>query len=320
MNSVRVVDSHTEGEPTRVVIDGAPDLGPSPSAADRLEVFKQHHDSFRSAVVNEPRGFDAMVGALLLPPADDEALGQMLFFNNVGCLRMCGHGTLGVVATLQHLGRIAPGRHRLESPEGDVEVLLHEDGTVSLDNVFSYRHRAAVEVETERHGSIAGDVAWGGNWFFLVDERYLPDGIELELSHLTALTDFCWDVRRSFERAGLVGADGGAIDHVEVNGAPKSGGDGRNFVLCPGGEYDRSPCGTGTSAKLACLAADGKLQEGMTWCQESVIGSAFDGAIVQAERDGIHGVLPTIRGRAFITAESTLHYDPADPFIHGIRV
>lgn len=318
-DSIRVVDTHTEGEPTRVVVDGGPDLGPHADAAARLRVFAERHDRFRSAVVNEPRGFDAMVGALLVPPASGEAVAQMLFFNNVGCLRMCGHGTIGVVATLAHLGRIGPGRHRLESPEGDVEVTLHPGGAVSLDNVFSYRHLAGVEIDTERHGTVVGDVAWGGNWFFLVDERYLPDGVSLELHHLGALTDFCWDVRRSYEKAGLLGADGGDVDHVEISGAPRSGGDGRNFVLCPGGEYDRSPCGTGTSAKLACLAADGKLDEGGAWNQESVIGSVFEGSYRRAEHDGVQGVLPTIRGRAFVTAESTLRFDPDDPFVDGIR-
>lgn len=316
MRKIHVIDSHTEGEPTRVVVDGLPDLGPG-DAAERLRLFREKHDDLRSAVVNEPRGFDAMVGALLLEPAAPDAVAQMLFFNNVSTLRMCGHGTIGVVATLSYLGRLDPGRHRLESPEGDVWATLHDDASVSIDNVFSYRHRAGVEVDTEHHGIVPGDIAWGGNWFFLVDARGLA--VDLDLRHVQDLTELAWDVRRSLSRAGLTGADGGEIDHVELCGPPAHGGDGKNFVLCPGGEYDRSPCGTGTSAKMACLAADGKLGDGDVWRQESILGTIFEGSVRLTERDGIAGVAPTVRGRAWITAESTLLLDPGDPFAHGIR-
>ena len=314
MRTLTVIDSHTEGEPTRVVVSGAPDLGPGDPAA-RRDVFRRRFDHLRSAVVHEPRGFDALVGALLLEPVSAAAAAGMIFFNNVDTLHMCGHGTIGVVATLAHLGRIGPGRHVLESPVGEVTTVLHEDGSVSIDNVFSYRHAHAVEVETERHGRVRGDVAWGGNWFFLVSDH----GQELSAERIPRLLELTTDIRRSLDRQGITGRDGGLIDHVELFGPPAGDADSRNFVLCPGGEYDRCPCGTGTSAKLACLAADGRLAEGEAWRQEGILGTRFLARARFAERGGVRGVLPTLRGRAFITAESRLRFDPDDPFIHGIR-
>lgn len=337
--TLRVVDSHTEGEPTRVVVEAGPKLapvveaGPGPmrrSVAERLAIFRRRFDDVRAASVLEPRGFEAMVGALLVEPASRDAAAGMIFWNNVGTLHMCGHGTIGVVKTLAHLGRIGPGRHRLESPVGDVEVDLHDDGSVSIDNVFSFRWAKQVAVETRRHGVVRGDVAWGGNWFFLVDvdKLDLPGLPEptLDPANLDALLALCRDVLHSLEVAEIAGDPGlagGRIDHVELYGPPShAAADGKNFVLCPGGEYDRCPCGTGTSAKMACLAADGKLGVlggAEEWRQEGILGTRFIGSARLVERDGRRGILPRIRGRAWITAESTLRFDPSDPFRAGIR-
>lgn len=311
MDQVRVIDSHTEGEPTRVVVEGGPDLGAG-TAAERLQRFRERHDRFRSAVVNEPRGHDAVVGAWLGEPVSQDAVAQVIFFNNVSFLHMCVHGTIGVAATLAHLGRIGVGRHVLETPVGDVTMDLREDGSIAVENVWSYRHAQDVAVETERHGRVRGDIAWGGNWFFLIGEHEQ----RVDMAHLDALTEYTWDVRQSLGRSGITGRDGGEIDHVEVFARPaRADADSKNFVLCPGKAYDRSPCGTGTSAKLACLAADGKLDEGQVWRQESVIGSLFEGRI-RRERDG---VIPTVSGRAWITADARLLLDPTDPFRDGIR-
>ena len=315
MEAIRVIDSHTEGEPTRVVIDGAPDLGPG-SASARLAVFREQHDDFRSALVNEPRGSDEVVGAVLLEPTSSEALAQVIFFNNVGYLHMCVHGTIGVARTLQHLGRCGAGRHRLETPVGDVDFEIEGDGRIAVINVASYRAQHAVEVETGAHGRVRGDVAWGGNWFFLVD------GYEGEIAptRIEELTAFSWDVRESLARAGICGDDAGEIDHVEVFGPPaRRDADSKNFVLCPGKAYDRSPCGTGTSAKLACLAASGRLQEGEAWRQESTIGSLFEGSFRWLDRDAGR-IEPTLRGGAWITAEATLMREEGDPFASGIRL
>ncbi|HJO05346.1 MAG TPA: proline racemase family protein [Acidobacteriota bacterium] len=308
---IRVIDSHTGGEPTRLIIDGAPDLGHG-SAAERLTRLRSHHDDFRSAVVNEPRGYGAMVGALLGEPSAVDCVAQVIFFNNVGYLGMCVHGTIGVAITLASIGKLAPGAHRFETPAGIVGVELRSDGQVAVENVVSYRTASGVEVPVAAIGSVRGDVAWGGNWFYLVEGH----GQRLEPDNVAVLTDYCWSIRQALQAARVVGDDGAAVDHIELFGPPTSeAADSRNFVLCPGREYDRSPCGTGTSAKMACLWADGKLLPGQPWRQESILGSRFDGSI--EETDG--GVLPTIVGSAWVTSESTLFIDDEDPFGAGIR-
>ena len=308
---IRVIDSHTGGEPTRLVVSGAPDLGTG-SLAARLERFRSKHDDFRSAVVNEPRGSDVVVGALLCDPLDSASAAGVVFFNNVGYLGMCCHGTIGLVATLAYMNRIAPGEHKIETPVGTVSAILHEGGEVTVNNVASYRSAADVAVEVPGYGKVHGDVAWGGNWFFLVRNHAL----ELTLRNVDALTNFTWAIRQALRDNGIAGADGKEIDHVELYGPSQIPGvDSRNFVLCPGKAYDRSPCGTGTSAKLACLYADGKIREGQTWKQESIVGSVFEGSV--KVRDG--KVYPSIKGAAFVNAEAELVFDPRDPLCMGIR-
>ncbi|MBV9406472.1 MAG: proline racemase family protein [Acidobacteriaceae bacterium] len=308
---MQIIDSHTEGEPTRVVISGGPQLGNGP-LAERLRVFREECDHFRSAIVNEPRGSDAIVGALLCEPTDPSCAAGVIFFNNVGYLGMCGHGTIGLAVTLQFLGRISPGLHRIETPVGVVEARLHENGTVTVKNVPSYRSAANISVAVEGFGTVTGDVAWGGNWFFLTHDCPIP----LSLGNVEALTNYAWRIRQALYSAGIRGDDGAEIDHVELYGPPTvAGADSKNFVLCPGKSYDRSPCGTGTSAKLACLYESGQLREGQVWRQESLIGSLFEGSI--EVRDGI--VFPHITGAAYITAETSLILDERDPLCWGIR-
>ncbi|HEY1016992.1 MAG TPA: 4-hydroxyproline epimerase [Herpetosiphonaceae bacterium] len=309
MKTLEIIDSHTAGEPTRVVLAGAPELGGG-SVAGQLERLRAEADWLRSAVVNEPRGSDVLVGALLCPPAAPGCAAGVIFFNNVGYLGMCGHGLIGLIATLAHLGRIAPGEHLVETPVGVVAALLHPDGRVTVRNVASRRHARAVRVEVEGHGPVTGDVAWGGNWFFLVEDH----GQELALARVEELTDFSWRVRQALERDGVTGAGGALIDHVELFAPGAAGADSRSFVLCPGKAYDRSPCGTGTSAKLACLAADGKLAPGAPWVQESIIGSRFEASY----RLEAGEVRPSITGRAFVTLAGTLLCDDRDPFRWGI--
>ena len=310
MNKVSVIDSHTGGEPTRVVIDGGPELVNS-SVAEQCRVFETHFDRFRTSVVNEPRGSDVLVGALLVPSQEPDCATGVIFFNNVGCLGMCGHGTIGVVVTLAHLGRITPGIHRIETPVGIVTATLHGSSDVSVENVPAYRHAKGVSVFVEGIGNIRGDVAWGGNWFFLVEEH----GQDLTLSNVEALTEYTWRIRQALRAQRITGRDGQEIDHIELF-APSDtpNADSRNFVLCPGKAYDRSPCGTGTCAKLACLYADGKLREGENWRQESIVGSVFEGSI---RREG-DALIPTIRGSAYVNSEATLIFNPDDPFCWGI--
>jgi 4-hydroxyproline epimerase len=307
---IRVVDSHTGGEPTRLVLEGGPRL--EGSLPERVATLRRAHEDFRAAVCNEPRGADVLVGALLTPPVDPTASAGVIFFNNVGYLGMCGHGTIGLVTTLAWLGRLKPGRHRIETPVGVVTTELHASGRVSVRNVPSYRYAASVGVEVAGHGRVTGDIAWGGNWFYLCADH----GQRLEMGNVEALTDFSWRVRLALETAGITGAERGLIDHIELFGPGVGPGtDARSFVLCPGKAYDRSPCGTGTSAKLACLVADGKLKPGGRWRQESIIGSVFEGSV---ELEG-EVIVPTISGEAFVTAESTLLLDPADPYRYGIQ-
>ena len=309
METLKIIDSHTGGEPTRIIVEGLPDLGDGP-LADRVQCFRDDYDRYRAATVNEPRGSDVIVGGAIVPPTREDCAAGIIFFNNVGYLNMCGHGTIGLLATLHHLGRIGLGDHLIETPVGTVGATLHSPNDVSIRNVPAWRARANVEIEVPGIGSITGDVAWGGNWFFLTE---IP-GVDITVDNQDQLTSMAWSIRRTLE-AENIRPPNGEIDHIEIFSPPHSrDADSRNFVLCPGGAYDRSPCGTGTSAKLACLIASGKLQPGETWRQESICGSIFAGS---AEMDG-DKVIPTIRGSAFITGSATLHLDESDPFCWGI--
>jgi 4-hydroxyproline epimerase len=293
------------------VVGGGPDLG-SGTMAERLARFRAQHDDFRSAVVNEPRGSDVVVGALLCEPVEPGCVAGVIFFNNVGYLGMCGHGTIGLVVTLAHMGKIEPGEHRIETPVGTVKAILHETGEVTVENVCSYRYARQVALEVEGYGTVTGDVAWGGNWFFLVTDH----GQEISLDNVDRLTDCAWRIRQALVRNGVTGDGGAEIDHIELFGPPRhANADSKNFVLCPGKAYDRSPCGTGTSAKLACLAADAKLREGEIWRQESIVGSVFEGSF----RKVGDRIVPSIKGSAYVNSEATLILDPRDPFRMGIR-
>ena len=311
MQRIQIVDSHTGGEPTRLVIGGFPDLGGG-SMAERRALLADRHDKWRAATVLEPRGSDVVVGALLCAPVSPDAAAGVIFFNNAGYIGMCGHGTIGLVASLAHVGRIGVGEHKIETPVGTVTTTLHADGSVSVRNVPAYRHLHQVAVELPGHGTVRGDVAWGGNWFFLVSEH----GQRVASDNLATLTGYTVALRQALAVQGITGAEGAEIDHIELFAADDDGADSRNFVLCPGSAYDRSPCGTGTSAKIACLAADGKLAPGEVWTQASVIGSRFEASY--AMEDG--KVIPTLRGRAYISAEATLLIEDEDPFGWGIRL
>jgi 4-hydroxyproline epimerase len=304
MHSVPFVDSHTAGEPTRVILEVPFDLG-SGSLAERREIFAARYDSYRRAFCTEPRAGDTTVGALLVPPSDPTCSAGVIFFNNVGYLGMCGHGTIGLVRTLAYLGKLQPGPHRIDTPVGAVGATLHPDARVSIENVSSYRAEKSFVVPVDGLGKIAGDIAWGGNWFFLIENH----GLEIALKNRELLTDYCVRVRQAL----ALHPETQKLDHIELFG-PSQIADSRNFVLCPGGAYDRSPCGTGTSAKLACLSADGKLSPGQTWRQESVIGTLFE---TTYRLDGT-SVIPTITGSAFINAKGEMVLDEQDPFQFGI--
>lgn len=306
ISQVSTIDSHTGGEPTRVVMTGGPDLGDGP-LGKRVEIFREKYDFFRTAIIQEPRGSDVLVGALIVEPVDKSCACGVIFFNNVDYLGMCGHGTIGLVATLAHASKIGPGVHKIETPVGIVTAELHESGEVSVENVPSYRKAKDVTIDVPGVGSVTGDVAWGGNWFFLTDAA----SDKLSTDNLDLLADIGWKIRKAINEQGFP-----EVDHIELVGPavnPDAGG--RNYVLCPGAAFDRSPCGTGTSAKLACLAADGKLAEGEKWVQESIIGSTFTGTY---KKDG-DKIIPTITATAFVNAETKFIFNENDPYCWGIN-
>jgi 4-hydroxyproline epimerase len=295
-----------------------------------LEHLRNEHDIYRRAVLCEPRGSDVLVGALLTEPADPTCAAGVIFFNNAGYLGMCGHGMIGVAATLAFLGRIDPGEHTIETPVGTVNIQLHPGNSVTIRNIPSYRHRADVVVDVPGYGTVCGDVAWGGNWFFLVREHSFAIAKNLRADNVEALTAFTWEIRRALSSSGVTGAAGAEIDHIELFSAPHDPANhSRNFVLCPGKAYDRSPCGTGTSAKMACMAAVGTLKPGQPWRQEGILGTVFEGSF-EIDEDtngaGRNGgssesgsrIIPMITGSAHVTAECTLIFDPADPFRLGV--
>jgi 4-hydroxyproline epimerase len=315
MRTIDVIDSHTGGEPTRLVMNGGPDLGEGP-LSERVERFRQHFDHYRSAIVNEPRGSDPVVGALLCNPHRAECRAGVIFFNNVGYIGMCGHGIIGLIASLAHRGDIKPGTIGIDTPVGAVQAHLHADGRIEVDNVTSFRRTAQVTVTVPGVGEVTGDVAWGGNWFFLVTDIAAEGRPEwrIVVDNIEALTDLAWRIRQAVNAQGFP-----TVDHVELFG-PSSGATAhsRNFVLCPGKAYDRSPCGTGTSAKLACLAADDELAPGDPWIQESIIGSSFAARYRWLDR-AKGEIVPTITGFAYITSQAQLQLNPEDPFCWGIR-
>jgi len=309
---MKVIDSHTEGEPTRVIIEGGPDLGSGP-LSERLKRFQTDYDAVRSFAVNEPRGYDALVGALLCEPHDPSCAAGVIFFNNGGYLGMCGHGTIGVAVTLHHMGRIGLGLHRFDTPVGIVSVNLLSAHEVQIENVVSYRTREKITVDVKGLGPVTGDVAYGGNWFFLVQNSPYA----LDMKNINALTHAAQAVSDALAEHGITGTAGEPVDHIEFFGPPVAADvQSRNYVLCSGGAYDRSPCGTGTSAKLACLAADGAWPPEQDWVQESIIGSRF---IARYRLDAQGAVIASIRGRAFIVSEADLYRNPLDPLANGLR-
>jgi 4-hydroxyproline epimerase len=309
--AIRVVDSHTEGEPTRVVIDGWPQPAGA-TMAERRDDLRARYDHLRRAVVREPRGHDAIVGALLTPPVTPDAVAGIIFFNNGTYLGMCGHGLIGVVRTLEYLGRVAPGVSRYDTPVGTVSAELAADGTVTIQNVAAHCFATDVGVDVPGFGRVVGDIAYGGNWFFLAH----VDGVAVDLAGARGLTTLTQSIQDALRAARITGANGADIDHIELSVAPsRADADSRNFVLCSGGDYDRSPCGTGTSAVMAARHHRGQLALGAPWRQEGISGGVFTGWLT-AGPDG--ALIPHVRGTAFVTGEATLRFDPNDPFRAGL--
>lgn len=317
----KIIDSHTGGEPTRMVYEGFPELI-GDTIQDKLHHFKQNFDHLRQSIILEPRGNDVLVGALLFPATHPKATASVIFFNNAGYLGMCGHGTIGVIVSLAYQQKITAGTHWLETPVGLVQAVLHEDGSCSVQNVPSYRYKKQVAVTVPELGLIHGDIAWGGNWFFLVSDH----GQDIQADNVKQLTQVTMQIKQALVTANITGENGCEIDHIELFADSKDDNiNSKNFVLCPGAAYDRSPCGTGTSAKLACLAADNKLAPGQLWRQQGVVGSVFTGSYQLANSahhtDNHYSeptIIPTICGHAYVCSETTLIVQEDDPFKWGI--
>ncbi len=334
--SFSVLDTHTGGEITRVVMAQTIGLPPA-DPAEQLRRLRDELDWVRRSLTSEPRGSAFAVGAVVSPCPAASTSWSIVFFNNVGYLGMCGHGLIGVVEALRHRGMLAAGTHHFATPPGAVSAELNADGGVSFTGVRSWCQRQDVSVACDDGETVTGDIAYGGNWFFLVRDDAVAGG------DAARLTDRCRRIRQALAEHTIGGAGGAAIDHIELycplearplearplearplearrleagaaeptNATPPGC---RNFVLCPGGHYDRSPCGTGTSAKLASLAARGELQPGQRWIQQSITGSRFAASY---QPDGA-GVRVTISGRAHVIADTVQIYDPEDPLRFGI--
>ena len=312
-HQIEIVDSHTAGEPTRVVVSGGPVI-PAKGAVEARRFLREQADWLRCALIHEPRGFEAIVGAFLCEPSDESCVTGVVFFNNAGYLNGCLHGSIGVIETLSFLGKISVGHHRLETPVGVITIELDSDGKVTVANVPSYRFRASVSIEVPEYGQVVGDIAWGGNWFFLVEGQ----GPSVAQKNREGLSHFTWAIRQALDASELRGEDDGLVDHVEVFGLPENGvvADSQNFVMCPGKAYDRSPCGTGTSAKLACLAAEGKLAEGERFVQAGILGTAFECSYKRLDEKRI---IPMVTGQAYVTATSQMILSENDPYRYGIE-
>jgi len=309
----KVIDSHTGGEPTRVIIEGGPNLGSGP-ISERARLLESKHNEFCRSVLCEPRGYDAMVGALIVSPVEENCLTGVIFFNTSQNLGMCGHATVGLLVTLYYLGKISLGNYKIETPVGIISARLHDPNTVSVINVESYRLKKGVSIQVEQFGEITGDIAWGGNWFFLVNNS----PISVQFENINRLLNFTSSIKNALKQQHITAPDGSEIDHIELFGKPiNEQAQSKNFVLCSSGDYDRSPCGTGCSAKLACLAEEGLLSENKEWIQESIIGSLYSTRYSWSTGGNI---IPTITGKAFVISEATLHFNPLDPYSYGISL
>jgi len=310
---MHVIDSHTGGEPTRVILSGGPDLGGG-SIEQQAQVLARDHQDFLNAVLAEPRGQPAMVAALLVPPTSPDSVTGVIYFDIAAVIGMCGHGTIGLGVTLAHMGKIQPGQHLIDTRAGQVGVELHDPHTVTVRNVESRLVTEQLTIDVPGFGAVTGDVAYGGNWFYIID----PSPMAVETHNIRALTDLAVAIREAANAQRVPGPGEELIDHVILHGhSPDPAIHSRSFVLCPDDTYDRSPCGTGCSARLATLAAKGLLLPGKVITQQSIIGSCFD---ISYQPGPNGGVLPTLRGQAHVMAEAHLVFDPADPFRHGVRL
>jgi proline racemase len=328
--AITAVDSHTEGMPTRVITGG---VGPIPGAtmAERRLHFMAHMDDLRLLLMREPRGHGAMSGAILQPPSRPDADWGVVFIEVSGCLPMCGHGTIGVASVLVETGMVVVSEPetvvRLDTPAGLVEARVAvQDGrarSVTLRNVPAFLHERDREVEVPGLGTVAYDLAFGGNFYAILPAASI--GLDVDPARSGELIDAGLAIMAAID------AEGGPVHpgdpgirgchHVILHAPGLDGADGRAATAIHPGWLDRSPCGTGTSARMAQLHARGELALDTPWVHESVIGTRFTGRLVaEADAAGRPAVVPEITGRAWITGTAQYLLDPEDPFPAGFAL
>jgi 4-hydroxyproline epimerase len=324
------IDGHTAGNPVRLVAGGAPLLVGN-SMSERRQDFLARYDWIRLGLMFEPRGHDMMSGGFLYPPFDAANDAAILFMETSGCLPMCGHGTIGMITFAIEYGLIrprTPGRLSVEVPAGVIGIEYATEGdkvtSVTIRNVASYIAARGVRIDVPELGPLTVDVAYGGNFYAIIEPQNNYHGIdELGAARILSLSP----VVRSLMRAAIepvhpLDATIRGVSHVMWTDRPKSAGaHGRNAVFYGDRAIDRSPCGTGTSARLAHLAGTGQLREGEPFVHESIIGSRFVGRVRKTlDLNGIPAIIPSIEGAAFATGLNTLWIDPAHPFPTGFQV
>jgi len=324
------IDAHTCGNPVRVVAGGGPMLPHAPMA-DRRQIFMRDHDWVRRALMFEPRGHDVMSGSILYPPSAPDYDLAVLYIEVSGCLPMCGHGTIGTVTAALEAGLVIPreaGRLALETPAGRVDVEYASDGPyvdqVRLFNVPSYQHAAGVRIEVAGLGEIVVDVAYGGNYYAIIEPQANWAGLDsMGASDIQRLSPL---VRRAAQAAVAPmhpeDARIAGISHVMWCDKPRDPrADARNAVFYGEKAIDRSPCGTGSSARMAQLAAQGRLAVGDGFVHESIIGTMFDCRVEAAAMvGGMAAIRPSVAGWARVIGHNTIYVDDRDPLAHGFQV
>jgi 4-hydroxyproline epimerase len=324
------IDGHTAGNPVRLITEGAPELNGS-TMSERRQDFLARFDWVRTGLMFEPRGHDMMSGGFLYPPTTPEADVGILFIETSGCLPMCGHGTIGIVTFGIEQGLIrprTPGRFIADVPAGQIEVAYVQDGTrvtsVKIRNVPSYLAAEDVKVDVPTLGPLTIDVAYGGNYYAIVEPQGAYKGVDaLGAARILELSPIVRNlVREKIEPVHPLNPTIKGVSHVLWADVPKSNGaDGRNAVFYGDRAIDRSPCGTGTSARLAHLHAKGKLKVGETFVHESYILSRFTGRIEAETRLGsLNAIIPSIEGSAIATGRNEIWIDDEDKFAHGFQV
>jgi len=331
MNSFKTIDTHTMGEPTRIITEGLPFI-PGNNMMDKKNYLVEHFDYIRTMTMHEPRGHGDMFGAILMEPTKKEADIGVIFMDSGGYLNMCGHGSIGVSTILVDEGYVKVEEPitniTLDTPAGlvraKVEVENKKAKGVSIENVPAFLYKENIKIEISELGQVPVDISFGGSFFALVDSKYL--NLKISLENIDEIIKLALIIREKINNKVKVIhpniPDINKVDLVEIYGKPTNSiADLKNVVIFGAGQFDRSPCGTGTSAKLAYLHGKNKLKKNEYFVHESITGTMFKGRILEEVKIGkYNGIIPEIKGRAFIIGYSHLIAQEEDPFKHGLII